>query len=76
MAEKNIDDIKVQILQDDHGHQDLSFKMIIIGDPGVGKSCLTNQAIKNTFDASYSATVGFEFVTFILKTYDNTNFKN
>ena len=70
MAEKNIDDIKVQILQDDHGHQDLSFKMIIIGDPGVGKSCLTNQAIKNSFDESYCATVGFEFLAFNLKLDD------
>ena len=67
MATKNIDDIKVQILKDQQSHHDINFKIIIIGDPGVGKSCLTNQAIKNTFDASYSATVGFEFVTFILK---------
>ena len=66
MIDKNIDDIKVKILKDEN-HHDLSFKIIIIGDPGVGKSCLTNQAIKNTFDETYSATVGFEFLTFILK---------
>ncbi len=67
MEEKNIDDIKVEILKDDNIHYNLSFKMIIIGDPGVGKSCLTNQVTKNTFDEAYSATVGFEFVTLNLK---------
>ena len=70
--EENIDDIKVQILKDDHSQYDLSFKMIIIGDPGVGKSCLTNQVVKNTFDEAYSTTVGFEFVTLNLKLDDKT----
>ena len=67
MEEKNIDEIKVEILPDDHTQHDLSFKIIIIGDPGVGKSCLTNQALKNVFDDSYSATVGFEFLTLNIK---------
>ena len=62
-----IDDIKAEIMEDDQFQYDLSFKIIIIGDPGVGKSCLTSQATKNYFDDSYSATVGFEFVTFNLK---------
>ena len=70
MEEKKIEDINVQILEDIHGHYDLSFKMIIIGDPGVGKSCLTTQAIKNHFDEAYNATVGFEFMTFNLKLDD------
>ena len=67
MEEKNIDEIKVEILPDDHTQYDLSFKMIIIGDPGVGKSCLTTQVIKSDFDDAYSATIGFEFVTLNLK---------
>ena len=70
MTEKNIDDIKIQILQDEQSHHDLSFKIIIIGDPAVGKSCLTNQAIKNKFEELYSCTVGFEFLTFTLKLDD------
>jgi len=72
MEDKNLDNIKVQILQDEHSQFDLTFKIIIIGDAGVGKSCLTNQAIKNTFDDSYSATVGFEFVSFNLKLDDKS----
>ena len=43
---------------------DFSFKMIVIGDAGVGKSCLTNRASKNKYTSDYSPTVGFEFLTF------------
>ena len=43
---------------------DFSFKMIVIGDAGVGKSCLTNRAAKEKFISDYSPTVGFEFLTF------------
>ena len=46
---------------------DFSFKMIVIGDAGVGKSCLTGRAIKDKFDTDYSPTVGFEFLTFTTK---------
>ena len=46
------------------GKYDLSFKMIVIGDAGVGKSCLTNRASKNKYTSDYSPTVGFEFLTF------------
>ena len=30
-----------QILDDDYATYDLCFKVILIGDPGVGKSCLS-----------------------------------
>ena len=46
------------------GKYDYSFKMIVIGDAGVGKSCLTNRASKDKFLSDYSPTVGFEFLTF------------
>ena len=48
----------------DIGKYDLSFKMIVIGDAGVGKSCLTNRATKDKFLSDYSPTVGFEFLTY------------
>ena len=56
-----------EILSEDYTSFDMSFKLIVIGDSGVGKSCLTNNAIKNTFDDAYNATVGFEFFTFNIK---------
>jgi len=49
---------------------DLSFKLIVIGESGVGKSCLTKKATKNVFDTNYHNTVGFEFSTFNLKLND------
>ena len=61
------DEMKVEVLPDDYNSYDLSFKMIVIGDAGVGKSCLTTKATKDVFDESYSATVGFEFLTFNVK---------
>ena len=46
---------------------ELNFKIIIIGDSGVGKSCLSLRATKNVFEALYSPTIGFEFMTFFIK---------
>ena len=59
--------LSAEVLPDDYNQYDLSFKMIVIGDAGVGKSCLTSKAAKGIFDDSYSATVGFEFLTFNVK---------
>ena len=50
--------------EDDNPKHDFSFKMIVIGDPNVGKSCLTIRASKDDFDSEYSPTVGFEFLTY------------
>ena len=49
---------------------DLSFKIIIIGDQGVGKSCLSIKASRNYFEDFYSPTVGFEFVSFNVRIED------
>ena len=65
------DDYRVEILSDEFAQYDLSFKIIVIGDSGVGKSCLTSKAAKNSFEEYYQATVGFEFLTFNLKLDDN-----
>ena len=59
-----------EILPDDYTQYDVSFKIIVIGDSGVGKSCLTNKATRNIFEDNYHATVGFEFFTFNLKIND------
>ena len=45
----------------------LSFKLILIGDSGVGESCLTSKAEKSNFEDYCQATVGFEFLTFNMK---------
>ena len=60
-------DVKVHILKEDPGDYDLSFKIIIIGDTNVGKSCLALKACKNFFEEDYRPTIGFEFLTFFVK---------
>ena len=67
MAKK---DYKVEVLKQDPGDYDLSFKLIVVGDSGVGKSCLTIKATKDNFDSIYSPTIGFEFMTFFIKIED------
>ena len=65
-------DLKCQILSDDFPSFDLSFKIIIVGDSAVGKSCLSIKATRNYFEDFYSPTVGFEFLTFNVKVEDKT----
>ena len=67
---KKEQEYKVELLPEDYPQYDLSFKLIFIGDSGVGKSCLTSKAVKNTFEDYYQATVGFEFLTYNLKLND------
>lgn len=69
----NIDDLPYEILPEEYSQYDLTFKIIVIGDSFVGKSCLTTKGTKNLFDESYSATVGFEFVTSNIKVADKVS---
>ena len=63
-------DLKCEIVNEDFPQYDLSFKIIVIGDSGVGKSSLTPKAIKNYFEEFYNTTVGFEFFTLTLRIQD------
>ena len=63
-------DLKCEILSDEFPTFDLSFKIIIIGDQGVGKSCLSIKESRNYFEDFYSPTVGFEFVSFNVRIED------
>ena len=67
-------DYKIEVQNKDPGDSDLCFKIIIIGDSSVGKSCLTLRATKGIFESVYTPTVGFEFLTFYLK-IENSNIK-
>ena len=69
-AKNPSEDYKIEMLPEDYPQYDLSFKLIFIGDSGVGKSCLTTKAVKNNFEEYYQATVGFEFLTFNMKIND------
>ena len=55
----------IEILKDSQISQSdnfINFKIIIIGDSGVGQSSLLKRAVQNRFDESYQATIGFEFL--------------
>ena len=67
MEENQTEQPEYEILPDDYPKYDLSFKIIIIGNSGVGKSCLSVKATKNVFENNYLATVGFEFFNFNIK---------
>ena len=62
-------ELKCEVLPENFDQYDLSFKLIVIGDSGVGKSCLTMRATKEYFEEFYSPTVGFEFFTFNIKIF-------
>ena len=61
---------KYEILSSNYNNYDLIFKIIVIGDSDSGKSKLINFGIRNIFEDSYNATVGFEFMTFNIKYKD------
>jgi len=69
-ASKSEKEYKFEILPQDYTKIDLSFKIIVIGDCNVGKSCLTNKAVNNIFSESYLITVGLEFFSFNVKIND------
>ena len=63
-------DLNCQVLSDDSPSFGLSFKVIIVGDQAVGKSCLAIKASRNYFEDFYSPTIGFEFVSFNVRVQD------
>lgn len=52
----------------------LTFKFIMIGDTGVGKSCIVTRFTDNTFEALHNATVGVTFRN-VMMNVDSTNIK-
>ena len=40
----------------------INFKIILVGDSSIGKTCLLMRAVNNKFTENYQATIGFEFL--------------
>ena len=65
--EKNIEeDNNYEKLPPDYQKYDFNYKVIIIGDSGVGKTCLMNFATKGEFVNKVSPTIGFDYNPFVL----------
>ena len=54
-------------LPQDYQKSDFNYKIIIIGDSGVGKTCLMNYATKGEFINKVSPTLGFDYNPFVLR---------
>ena len=57
-------------LPTDYVKSDYNYKVIVIGDSGVGKTCLTNFAVKGEFMEGVIPTVGYEFYPFVVRYKD------
>ena len=64
-------ELDIKILKKEPTNFDFIFKIIVIGDYFVGKSCLTIRAINGTFEQNYTPTIGFEFLTFYIRINDS-----
>ena len=56
-----------EILQSYYSHFDFKFKIIVIGDSGVGKTSLTCRASSGEYQENMPPTVGIEYFPFVLK---------
>jgi small GTP-binding protein len=58
---------QILIYPDNYQKYDLSFKIVLLGNSGVGKTCITKRAIKSEFKELQNLTVGMEFYTIFVK---------
>ena len=64
-------DTKIEILDNISGdNYDINFKIIVIGNSGVGKSCITLKATQDIFKEDFASTIGFQFFSFHVKIND------
>ena len=65
--EEDKSNLEIEVLNEQYKDYDLSFKIIVIGNSGVGKSCLALKATKDIFEEQFMSTIGFEFFNFNIK---------
>ena len=58
---------KIEILDGNINSFDKIFKILVIGESGVGKTSLTLRVAKNIFSENYVPTIGFETLSLFLK---------
>merc|ERR1712153_232319 len=48
------------------------YKLVFLGDQGVGKTCIINRFVYDSFDNSYQATIGIDFLSKTMYLEDRT----
>lgn len=65
-----MEDFKIEVIEEEIAQSDLKFKVIVIGDANVGKTCLISRGAKGIFSEAYSPTLSFEMLNFNVKIND------
>ena len=68
--QEEINQLEIEVIPPpkiDNIKADLNFKLIVVGNPSVGKSCLSLKGTTGKFEDNYVATVGFDFYSFFAK---------
>lgn len=60
---ENIDNIKVDLAPDASQKEKYKFKVVVVGDSGVGKTNLIKRFVTDVFKSDSKATVGVEFMS-------------
>ncbi len=62
---------KCEVLKTVEGIPEVLFKIIVVGEASVGKSCIMVRAVKDEYKDNYEVTVGAESSTFFIKINGN-----
>jgi small GTP-binding protein len=65
--EEQLANNECEILPSDYSQFDFNFKIIIIGNSGVGKTCLTVRASSGEYQDKMGPTLGIEYFPFVVK---------
>ena len=60
----------IKVSEDQEIQHDALFKVIVIGNTGVGKSCILARLIQNTFNDMHNVTIGVEFGNYVMRIDD------
>mmetsp|Transcript_13977 Transcript_13977/g.18960 ORF Transcript_13977/g.18960 Transcript_13977/m.18960 type:complete len:143 (-) Transcript_13977:465-893(-) len=67
-----IEDLRHEVIADKtKTYHDTLFKIIIIGDTGIGKSCILKRLVNDEFKEEHDVTVGVEFGSYLIKIEDH-----